>query len=123
MDSGDAGPVLVKNCRAWGITGEFVNLAPSAGFRHHDVRVMNSTVDFGTTGIFFNASPGGAGARLFNIWVRNNTATQAFGRYTPINVNRVHNFHYSGNHWVKTGASKQNVYQSGNRRPSLVPRN
>ena len=106
MDTGDVGPVSVKNCRASGITGEFVNLAPSAGFTHHDVRVVNNEVEFGPTGTFFNAVPGGVGARIYNIHILNNIATQAFGVYTPLNVSHVRNFHSGGNHWFKTRAPK-----------------
>jgi hypothetical protein len=118
MDTGDVGPLLVKNCQAWGITGEFVNLTPSAGFRHHDVRVMNNTAEFGAKGVFFNAAPGGARARLYNMYVVNNTAIQAFGQYTPVNVSDVHNFYSAGNHWLKTGSSKPKAYQR-NQLPSL----
>jgi len=107
MDTGDVGPLSVKNCRAWGITGEFVNLAPSAGFTHHDVKVVNNAVEFGVTGTFFSATPGGAGARLYNLSVLNNTANQRGGEYTPINVNRVLNFQSGGNHWLKPNAPKQ----------------
>lgn len=107
MDEGDVGPMRVKNCHAWGITGEFVNLAPSAGFKHHDVRVVNNTVEFGPTGIFFNGSPGGAGAELHDIFVLNNTATQSFGQSTPLNVNHVRNFYSRGNHWPRIGALKR----------------
>jgi hypothetical protein len=107
MDEGDVGPLLVKNCQAWGITGEFVNLRPSAGFKHHDVIVSNNMAEFGVTGIFFNASPGGAKARLYNISVLNNSARQAFGQYTPISVANVRNFRSAGNRWLKTGAPKK----------------
>ena len=107
MDEGDVGPLTVKNCRAWGITNAFINLAPSAGFTHHDVRVMNNKVEFGPTGTFFNAFAGGTGARLYNIRIVNNSAAQMFGIYSPFNISQVHNFHSSGNSWIKTGASRE----------------
>jgi hypothetical protein len=119
MDTGDVGPLLVKNCQAWGITGEFVNLTPAAGFSHHDVRVMNNTAEFGATGEFLRAVPGGAGVRLYNMYVVNNTATQAFGEYTPVNVSNVRNFYSAGNHWLKTGSSKRKANQRSNQLPSL----
>jgi hypothetical protein len=117
MDTGDVGPLLVKNCQAWGIAGEFVNLAPSAGFRHHDVRVMNNRAELSATGTFFKAAPGGARARLYNIYVLNNTATQSIGQYTPIYIDGVRNFHSAGNHWLKTGSSKPKAYQKSNQLP------
>jgi len=119
MDEGDVGPLLVKNCQAWGIAGEFVNLAPSAGFKHHDVRVMNNGAELSATGTFFKAAPGGARARLYNIYVLNNTATQSIGQYTPIYIDSVRNFHSAGNHWLKTGSSKRKANQKSNQLPSL----
>jgi len=103
MDTGDVGPLLVQNCQAWGIAGEFVHLAPAAGFKHHDVTVSNNTAELGRTGTFFEANPGGAGARLYNISVLNNTAMRAFGQSWPVHVMGVRNFHSAGNRWLKTG--------------------
>jgi hypothetical protein len=79
---------------------------------------MNNTAEFGAKGVFFNAAPGGARARLYNMYVVNNTAIQAFGQYTPVNVSDVHNFYSAGNHWLKTGSSKPKAYQR-NQLPSL----
>jgi hypothetical protein len=118
MDEGDVGPLLVRNCQAWGIGSDFVNLTPSAGFKHHDVRVMNNTVELSATGTFFRAAPGGARARLYNMYVVNNTATQAFGEYTPVNVSDVRNFYSAGNHWLKTGSPKPKANQKSNQLPS-----
>jgi hypothetical protein len=118
MDEGDVGPLLVKNCHAWGIGSAFVNLTPSAGFKHHDVRVMNNTAELSATGTFFKAVPGGARARLYNMYVVNNTATQAFGEYPPVNVSDVRNFHSAGNHWLKRGSSKRKANQKSNQWPS-----
>jgi hypothetical protein len=118
MDEGDVGPLLVKNCQAWEIGDAFVNLTPSAGFKHHDVRVINNTAEFGATGTFFKAAPGGARARLYNIYVLNNTATQSIGQYTPIYIDSVRNFHSAGNHWLKTGSSKRKANQKSNQLPS-----
>jgi hypothetical protein len=118
MDTGDVGPLSIKNCQAWGITGEFVNLAPSAGFTHHDVRVVNNTVEFGPSGTFFSAAAGGAGPRLYNLYVLNNTATQESGLYTPINVNKVRNFHSAGNHWLKRGTRRQSDQQTAKASPN-----
>ena len=118
MDEGDVGPLLVKNCQAWGIASDFVNLAPSAGFKHHDVRVVDNRAELSATGTFFKAAPGGARARLFNISVLNNTATQSIGQYTPIYIDSVRNFHRAGNHWSKTGPSKRKANQKSNQLPS-----
>ena len=122
MDTGDVGPLLVKNCHAWGIGGEFVNLTPSAGFNHHDVRVINNTAEFGATGTFFNATPGGARARLYNIYVFNNTVTLTIGQNSPINVRNVRNFYSGGNRWITTHSPKK-VYERRNHPPSLVSGN
>lgn len=122
MDEGDVGPLWVKNCHAWGITGEFVNLAPSAGFKHHDVRVINNTAEFGATGTFFSASPGGAGARVYDVFVLNNTAIQLVGQNTPINVNHVRDFYTRGNRWPKGRSSKSIIYNKRNS-PLLVSGN
>jgi hypothetical protein len=119
MDEGDVGTLLVKNCQAWGIAGEFVNLAPSAGFKQHDVRVMNNRAELSATGTFFKAAPGGARARLYNIYVLNNTATPSIGQYTPIYIDSVRNFHSAGNQWLKTGSSKGKANQKSNQLPSL----
>jgi hypothetical protein len=123
MDAGDVGPLLVKNCQAWGIGGEFVNLTPSAGFKHHDVRVMNNIVELSATGTFFKAVPGGAGARLYNIYVLNNTATPAVEQFIPLNVSNVRNFHSAGNHWLKTGSPKPKAYQKSSKSSSLESAN
>src|SRR5215469_10500122 len=119
MDEGDVGPLLVKNCQAWGIASDFVNLAPSAGFKHHDVRVVDNRAELSATGTFFKAAPGGARTRLYNIYVVDNTATQSIGQYTPIYIDSVRNFHSAGNHWLKTGSSKRKVNQKSNQLPSL----
>lgn len=112
MDTGDAGPVLVKNCQAWGITGQFVYLTPSAGFTHHDVTLTNNTVDLAPGGTFLIARPGGKGAKLYNIYVRNNTTTQSSGPYPPLNLDHVRNFHSVGNRWLKTRTSRQSDHHN-----------
>jgi len=122
MDTGDVGPLWVKNCHAWGIGDAFVNLTPSTGFRHHDVRVINNTAEFGATGTFLNATPGGARARLYNIYVFNNTATLTIGQNSPINVRDVRNFFSGGNRWITTPSPKE-VYERRNHPPSLVSEN
>jgi len=109
MDTGDAGPVWVKNCHAWGITGHFVGLSPSAGFSHHDVTVINNTAEIASGGTFLTAHPGGKGAKLYNISVLNNTTTKTSGLFTPLNLEQVRNFHSVGNRWLKTSAKKEKV--------------
>jgi hypothetical protein len=122
MDTGDVGPLLVKNCQAWGIGDAFVNLSPSTGFKHHDVRVINNTAEFGATGTFLSATPGGARARLYNIYVFDNTATLTIGQNSPIKVRDVRNFYSGGNRWITTHFPKE-VYERPNRPPSLVSGN
>jgi hypothetical protein len=122
MDTGDVGPLLVKNCQAWGIGDAFVNLTPSTGFKHHDVRVINNTAEFGATGTFLNATPGGPRARLYNIYVFNNTATLTIGQNSPINVRDVRNFYSGGNRWITTHSPKE-VYERRNHPPSVVSGN
>ena len=107
MDTGDAGPVRVQNCHAWGITGDFVNLTPSAGFSHHDVTITNNTAEIASGGTFLTAHPGGKGAKLYNISVLKNTTTKTSGLFTPFNLDHVRNFHSGGNRWLKTSAPKQ----------------
>jgi len=122
MDTGDVGPLWVKNCQAWGVGDAFVNLSPSTDFKHHDVRVINNTAEFGTTGTFLTATPGGARARLYNIYVFNNTVTLTIGQNSPINVRNVRNFYSGGNRWITTHSPKK-VYERRNHPPSLVSGN
>ena len=100
MDTGNLDHVLIQNCRGTGVTGNFINFSPAAGFTHRDITIQNCAADFAAPGVFLYADATRAGASISNIHLINNTATQSAGvHYAPLNLAKVTGFHASHNHW------------------------
>jgi hypothetical protein len=101
MDTGNVDHLTVRDNRAIGLTGKFINLAQSVGYSHHDVVIERNAVDFAATGgLFFGASASDS-THLYNIRLSNNTTTQSSGKYyVRYDFSTVNNFSENNNHWL-----------------------